>query len=90
MGLNRIIFGADHLERFSAKEAGFLLSSALDSGISTIDTARVYGSSESLIGDWLKDSKVSRDRLKLITKGGHPDGVCPRISRVGCNKSLSD
>lgn len=37
-----------------------------------IDTARVYGNSESVIGAWLKDRRY-RDKVIIASKGAHPD-----------------
>ena len=50
-----------------------LLDRALDLGISALDTAAFYqlGGSERLIGDWMRSAGV-RERVYLISKGGHP------------------
>lgn len=47
-----------------------LLDHYLDAGGTLLDTARSYGDSEQVIGRWLADRAV-RDRLTLLTKGGH-------------------
>jgi len=49
------------------------LSEVLDSGGNTFDTARVYGlgQSERILGEWMA-AAGTRDRVVLITKGGHP------------------
>ena len=50
-----------------------LLDCALDLGIHAVDTAAIYqlGGSERVIGDWMRRRNV-RDRVFLISKGGHP------------------
>ena len=50
-----------------------LLDRALELGIPALDTAAIYqlGGSERLIGAWMRDAGV-RDRIYLISKGGHP------------------
>lgn len=54
-----------------------ILSSAFDAGINFIDTADIYstwvagnpgGVSESIIGSWLKNNNVARDKLLIATK----------------------
>ncbi|GAA3885607.1 aldo/keto reductase [Saccharothrix violaceirubra] len=50
-------------------EAARLLGAALDAGINTIDTADIYGESESVIGDYLSRSG-RRDEVVLATKFG--------------------
>jgi len=47
-------------------ELNELLQLAVDAGITTIDTARAYGRSESRIGGWLQSRQESR--LRVITK----------------------
>ncbi|KAG6834075.1 hypothetical protein H0H93_012119, partial [Arthromyces matolae] len=53
------------------KEATFkVLQAAWDLGINTIDTANVYsnGESEKIIGEWIEQSNIPRERLILATK----------------------
>jgi aryl-alcohol dehydrogenase-like predicted oxidoreductase len=49
------------------------LSEILDSGGNTFDTARIYGlgQSERILGEWMT-AAGTRDRVVIITKGGHP------------------
>ena len=61
-------------------DADRLFDAFLDNGGSLIDTAHVYSDwvkpekarSERVIGDWLERSG-KRNRVVLVTKGGHPD-----------------
>ncbi|KAF8074180.1 NADP-dependent oxidoreductase domain-containing protein [Lyophyllum atratum] len=47
-----------------------ILQAAWDLGINTIDTANVYsnGESERIIGKWIEQSKIPRERLIIATK----------------------
>ena len=62
------------------QQARFVLDTALDRGITTIDTADVYphastngtiGRTEALIGRWMKGR---RDQVVIATKGSYPTG----------------
>ena len=91
LGLGTVGAGID----WDGKEADRLLDTFLDLGGNLIDSARIYsdwippeiGRSERVIGDWLQRSG-KRDRVVLMTKGGHPkytgpwdDLHIPRMSR---------
>ncbi len=53
------------------KESCFALMDAfVDLGGTLIDTARQYGESEAVVGEWLASRPV-RDRIVLLTKGAH-------------------
>ena len=41
-------------------------------GVNAIDTARVYGGAEESVGRWIRIGN-NRERVTLLTKGGHPD-----------------
>ena len=71
MGTMQFGWSADELTSFS------VLSRALDDGLNFIDTADIYsrwvegnpgGVSEQIIGRWMKQAGVPRDRLVLATK----------------------
>lgn len=68
--VSRLGFGAMHIndERVSEAEAGHLLNSVLDLGITLIDTARSYGLSEARIGQHLAHR---RQEFILSTKLGY-------------------
>lgn len=65
--------------KWEGAEADYLFDAFLDMGGNLYDTARVYsdwippetGRSERVLGEWLHRSG-KRDRIVLITKGGHP------------------
>lgn len=67
-------------------DAHRVLSAAFEAGINFIDTADVYsrwvegnpgGVAESIIGDWMQDNNIPRDRLVLATKVRAPMGDGP-------------
>ena len=57
------------------------LDRAFELGVRTLDTAAIYqfGSSERVIGEWLRRTG-NRDRVLLISKGGHPSLLGPSLS----------
>jgi aryl-alcohol dehydrogenase-like predicted oxidoreductase len=79
-----------------------ILSSAWDAGINFIDTADIYsrwvegnpgGVAESIIGKWLKASKIPRDQLVLATKvrGNLGDGPNDQgLSRLHIMNSIEN
>ena len=94
--VSRIFFGCAIRPMNLGQDAGELLDAALENGINAFDTARVYGNSEVSFGNWLR-SRRCRDRVVLLTKGGHPafsrdkDGnfqITRRISRKEIREDL--
>ncbi len=69
--VSRIFFGCAIRPMNLGEDAGNLLDAALGNGINAFDTARVYGESEVSLGNWIR-SRHCRDRIVLLTKGGHP------------------
>jgi len=65
IGLDYGVAADGHAKRPSEQEAARLLHGALDSGINLIDTARVYGDSEDIIGRVLRHR---RDQFILCSK----------------------
>ena len=60
------------------REAWFeLLDAFARCGGTLIDSGRVYGDSEAVIGQWLTSRQVAREDLVLITKGAHGKGIIP-------------
>lgn len=80
--VSRMIFGCAIQPMNQGKRVDALLDHALELGINTFDTARVYGESEASLGAWVK-SRSNRDKVVLLSKGGHPDirfhGTVPEI-----------
>lgn len=77
-------FGAGHLSGLSDAEAEALLRGVVERGVTLIDTARGYATSEERIGRYLADQ---RDAITLSTKVGYGiDGVpdwTPACIRAG-------
>src|ERR1700733_1506157 len=68
---------------------------ALEAGINFFDTADMYsaGASEEVLGNTLKDSGVSRDRLVIATKVFNPMGDDPNqrgLSRKHIRHAIDD
>lgn len=78
--------------RWDGAEADRLFDSYLDVGGNLIDTAHVYSDwvpgeiarSERVVGDWIRRSG-KRDRIVLVTKGGHPD-MTPAVPNLFANR----
>ena len=71
-------------------QAFALLDRAFDLGIRALDTAAIYrfGGSERAIGEWLRRTG-RRDRVCLISKGGHPSLLGrPRLGRGDLEQDL--
>ena len=75
----RLIFGTAIDVMTSGKEAGGILDAAFNSGINTFDTARVYGMSERVLGEWIRSRNI-RDKVNIITKGCHHDDNRKRVT----------
>ena len=53
-----------------------LLDAFVAAGGTLLDSGRIYGDSEEILGRWM-ESRGTRDRMVLITKGAHGEGVIP-------------
>jgi aryl-alcohol dehydrogenase-like predicted oxidoreductase len=82
-------------DMLSEPEAIHLLHSAIDNGINLFDTARMYGTSESIMGRAFKDR---RDRVVICTKCRHfrdnggrlpPSGKLREIIETSLKESLA-
>jgi aryl-alcohol dehydrogenase-like predicted oxidoreductase len=98
--LPSLTFGAANFERQDCDDTYFeILDKYVELGGWCIDTARVYcdwlegghGSSESVIGRWLKE-RGCRDKVIIATKGGHHDLETgeKRLNRLDLTKDLSE
>ena len=71
--VSRIIYGtAIHPFNNSGEGILELLDAMLDRGVTTLDTARVYGDSEESLGKWLH-ARNNRNEVVLLSKCGHHD-----------------
>lgn len=68
--MSRIIFGTLFLSK--ADDPLSLLDAVLQTGCNAFDCAAIYGDGECerLLGHWLRERKIEREDVVLITKGG--------------------
>lgn len=94
--VSRIVYGCAGMKMLRGEPADTQLDAAFAAGINAFDTARVYGGSEKVLGDWIK-SRGNREKLVLISKGAHPvftpkeDGTAEttrRLSREEIRKDI--
>ena len=89
------VFGwtADEKTSFAILDAFF------DAGLNTIDTADVYsawvpgnkgGDSEEIIGRWLRQARVSRDKAVIVTKVGSDMGQGKTLKETYILKAVED
>lgn len=90
--VSKIILGGSGTAMRKGHNSDEILDLALASGVNTIDTARGYGQSERVIGEWINRRGV-RDEVTLITKGAlhgilGNNRVNERCIRADLKKSL--
>ena len=68
--VSKIILGTSTEKCRRGENCDEVFDKALQLGITTFDTARVYGKSEEIIGDWMERKGV-RERVNILSKGGH-------------------
>jgi aryl-alcohol dehydrogenase-like predicted oxidoreductase len=87
--LPKISLGTTMAWHYEDREKCFqIMDDYVKAGGNCIDTARVYGESERVVGEWLK--KQDRNSMILSTKGGHPPIENLHTSRLDRNSILSD
>lgn len=74
--VSRLALGTAFFRNDSAAKWEGLLDAFVEIEGNLIDSGRVYGDSEEVIGRWL-ESRGARDRVVLITKGCHGRGIIP-------------
>jgi aryl-alcohol dehydrogenase-like predicted oxidoreductase len=81
-------FSSPFVDRAAHRANLALLDGVAEAGCTAFDTARAYGDSERTLGEWLQVNRL-RDRVALITKGGHPGpGWRPRLSPDAITRDL--
>ena len=73
--VSEVVLGTMRIGGKTAEEVATLIETALDAGINAVDTAAIYGPSETIIGQALALRPGLRDRIWLQTKLGirkHP------------------
>lgn len=92
---SRIVMGTMIINTTDMLESMLLLDEAVEMGITTLDTAHIYGfgESEKGIGRWFA-KRGNREQVFLISKGAHPDintdrlRVTPEDITADLNESL--
>ena len=74
--VSQLALGTAFFSSASAAQWFELLDAFVDCGGTLIDSGRVYGDSEAVIGAWM-EARGSRDQVVLITKGAHGEGGIP-------------
>lgn len=78
--MSRIVLGTDWMVAvpnsaawniFPTKRADAILNGAVEMGINTFDTARMYRS-EGVVGRFIRKHPLGREAFQIISKGGHP------------------
>lgn len=68
--VSKIVLGTSTDKCTQGKNCDELFDEALRLGITTFDTARIYGKAEETIGDWM-ERKGTREKVNILSKGGH-------------------
>ncbi|TCU18288.1 aldo/keto reductase [Rhizobium sullae] len=100
LSISPIVFGGNVFGWTADQKTSFdILDAFFGAGLNTIDTADVYsswvpgnkgGDSEEIIGKWLKNGKVSRDRAVIITKVGSDMGQGRTLKEQYILKAVED
>lgn len=70
--VSRMIYGTAFDKMMDGNPVDELLDYVIEQGITTFDTARSYGQSEEVLGDWIQ-RRGNRKKLNILTKGCNPD-----------------
>lgn len=91
--VSRMIYGTAFDKMMEGNPVDELLDYVLEQGITTFDTARSYGLSERVLGDWVQ-RRGNRDKINILTKGCNPDMTklkfTPQSLRGELEESLSE
>ena len=88
--LSRVVLGTGKFYSEQDKSNALeILDEYVRLGGNCIDTGRQYGLSENIIGEWLETRKC-RDKVSILTKGGHPSLKQPNKSRLSKQDLCAD
>lgn len=79
--VSRILYGTATPALKAGHDEFELLDAVLEMGITTFDTARVYGQAEACMGRWMA-ARGNRDKLVLLSKCAHPHQGRKRVSEA--------
>ena len=74
--VSRLALGTAFYRTDDKEEFFELLDAFAEAGGTLLDSGRVYGESEEVLGSWM-ESRGRRDQTVLITKGAHGDHIIP-------------
>ncbi len=89
--ISRVVLGTMIINRGCQEQSNELLDAAMALGVTTLDTAHVYGGgdTERAIGVWLA-KRGNRDRVVLLAKGCHHNGDRQRVTPSDIGSDLLD
>lgn len=70
--VSRILYGTAIQPFLDGGDGMELLDAVYAMGVNTIDTGRVYGKAEQVIGKWMEERRI-RDKVVILSKCAHPD-----------------
>lgn len=85
--VSSFIYGTATSPMISGENADEVLDAAFEAGITTFDTARLYGKAEEVLGDWVYRRRI-RDRINILTKGCHHDEKGSRVTPEHIHEDL--
>lgn len=77
--VSQIVFGTAINNMMKGDNEFDLLDAIFEAGITTFDTAALYGDSEVSLGNWIAERKL-RDKVVIITKGANPNNWRNRLT----------
>ena len=96
--MSRIVLGTDWMiavpnlaswNMAPTKRADAILNGAVEMGINSFDTARMYWS-EGVIGRFIRKHPLGRGAFRIISKGGHPSPFRTPLTRKKLLRQLDD
>ncbi|MCH5162242.1 MAG: aldo/keto reductase [Clostridiales bacterium] len=84
----RLVFGTSNPAFRRGDDVGEFLDELIGLGFTAFDTARVYAKAERTLGNYMA-SRGNRDKLVILTKGGHPALIIPRLNERAIKKDFS-
>lgn len=89
--ISRVVQGMVMISDERQDKSSALLDASMEHGITTFDTAYVYGggSSERGFGNWVADRGV-RDRIVLLDKGAHPDAGGNKVNAADITSDITE
>ncbi|MCL2320962.1 MAG: aldo/keto reductase [Oscillospiraceae bacterium] len=82
LSLSEIVQGFWRLDswNYTTDDLVKFMNDCIDLGVTSFDTAEIYGGSEEKMGYALKDSSIQRDKIQIVTKTGIVAGNGERMS----------